>query len=665
MTQLTGLAAVGNGLRANDGTGNTLQLGAALINANWTAIAAAVNALAAAQSAGGISYPTKVQMLADLSPKDGTVALVWNDATPANNQTWIKVGAPGTGTWSAAIDRLAQILGNGAGFQAAGDGAVVRPFQEKNRDVISIKDYGAKGDGATDDTAAIQKAVNAAAGRTLFVNAGRYLVSAATGHAAITLPAAGIRIVGEGRFNSVFAATAACGFLVGINADKVEIQDVGFDGSQTARLPWQRSIVLRGVLHSTVENCWFYRLGDCAVLIGKQGFGGSDAYGEGTRQSERNRVIGNLIESCWGTVAVLTKYVGSKDTVVVGNTFKNSCTMAISIESEASAATEYADRIVVTGNIVNGCSYAYSSGFSPVSYGISVSERARSVVVQGNVVDGVAGSTLAAGILISTSPSQSDTEVVDCVTSGNTISNVTCSSGHAHGILLQAGNTSIKGFPIVGNTIRACGPGISFDLASATATNGYIDDAVVTGNVISDCLEFGIWSITVSGSGEIAMRRALINSNIVTNSGNHGIQVKLQYGSIVGNKVSGAGAIGISTLAGSTGNLVSANSVTGCASDGIQLAGDRTLLTGNVCMNNGQNGSVSYGIQVTAGSNVAVIGNRCGDDQTTATQDYGVRAPNGSTVRMNEVVGNTTGGIWGSLASYNTGTYDAALNRTA
>jgi hypothetical protein len=67
----------------------------------------------------------------------------------------------------------------GGGFIQAGSGAVQRTVESKLQDVVSVKDFGAVGDGVTDDTAAIQAAINHCAGTDapdLFVPSGTYII---------------------------------------------------------------------------------------------------------------------------------------------------------------------------------------------------------------------------------------------------------------------------------------------------------------------------------------------------------------------------------------------------------------------------------------------------------------------------------------------------------
>ena len=83
----------------------------------------------------------------------------------------------------------------GGGFIQAGTGAVQRTVESKLQDMVSVKDFGAVGDGVTDDTAAIQAALTATQsnlGGTVIIPPGEYRVTS-------TLTAGnGVQLIGLG-----------------------------------------------------------------------------------------------------------------------------------------------------------------------------------------------------------------------------------------------------------------------------------------------------------------------------------------------------------------------------------------------------------------------------------------------------------------------------------
>jgi hypothetical protein len=88
----------------------------------------------------------------------------------------------------------------GGGFIQAGTGAVQRTVESKLQDVVSVKDFGAVGDGVADDTAAIQAAINLAsvAGGTVYISAGTYLVSST-----LLVTSSRVYIRGDGMYNTI------------------------------------------------------------------------------------------------------------------------------------------------------------------------------------------------------------------------------------------------------------------------------------------------------------------------------------------------------------------------------------------------------------------------------------------------------------------------------
>ena len=108
-----------------------------------------------------------------------------------------------TGTIVQTLDNVSASIGSAAlvsssgsnliGFIQAGSGAVARTAQSKMREVVSVKDFGAVGDGVTDDKAAIQLALNSGAKEVVFSAGSTYLTDGG-----LTLTTAGVTVICTG-----------------------------------------------------------------------------------------------------------------------------------------------------------------------------------------------------------------------------------------------------------------------------------------------------------------------------------------------------------------------------------------------------------------------------------------------------------------------------------
>lgn len=185
-------------------------------------------------------------------------------------------------TGKANLSALAASSGSSlVGFVQSGTGATARTVQDKLRDTVSVKDFGAVGDNSADDTAAMQAAINAAAavagevyfpvGTYRFTNltiSGRVALRFASGANLVktTTTGNGISIVGSGsrifgikiegrpRMSALTACTAGAMIYVE-NAGQVSI-DVRIDQFPAATY---RGIELYNVSQATidgaVQNC--------------------------------------------------------------------------------------------------------------------------------------------------------------------------------------------------------------------------------------------------------------------------------------------------------------------------------------------------------------------------------------------------------------------------
>lgn len=69
----------------------------------FASVDSAIIAIQSLATGGHVGFATKALMTAELDYPEGTIAEVLADPTPANNGIYIKIGASGTGSWSAKV----------------------------------------------------------------------------------------------------------------------------------------------------------------------------------------------------------------------------------------------------------------------------------------------------------------------------------------------------------------------------------------------------------------------------------------------------------------------------------------------------------------------------------------------------------------------------------
>jgi len=148
------------------------------------AVAAAESAVVTVTQDMAASVPTPNKM--PLADAQGKIASDWLGADIARAADVVR------GDALSAADGAGLV-----GFQQSGAGAVARTLQDKMREVVSVRDFGAVGDGVSDDTAAFTAAI--AAARVVLIPAGTYRLTST-----ITLTRFSSSLVGAGGKNETF-----------------------------------------------------------------------------------------------------------------------------------------------------------------------------------------------------------------------------------------------------------------------------------------------------------------------------------------------------------------------------------------------------------------------------------------------------------------------------
>ena len=155
--------------------------------------------------------------------KKASAATIVNAVLPAPGAIGETTPNSGAFTTLSAIDGsgVQNVSATNTNYTASGTGAVQRTVAAKLQESVSVKDFGAVGDGVANDTTAIQNAVNS--GVPVYFPTGTYKITSA-----ISLATNGIRLVGS---NNTVILKAANISGINITGNECELVSVRVDGN--------------------------------------------------------------------------------------------------------------------------------------------------------------------------------------------------------------------------------------------------------------------------------------------------------------------------------------------------------------------------------------------------------------------------------------------------
>jgi parallel beta-helix repeat protein len=462
--------------------------------------------------------------------------------------------------------------------------------------ITSVKGYGAKGDGTSDDTIAIQNAINIVkptGGKVLFPK-GRYLISSA-----ITVPSY-VTLEGIGEKSEIFTVTNNLSLIVSeTNAEKVVVRNLKVSGNGTGTQPANAidapnvsaagcGIVFIGVNKGLIENCIVDNCGgnglngnngiagiyltygchDCIVTKNRitncrNGINEDNFFCQATKDAQNNLVSQNYIDGCRFGIAT-DCYLSAKGFQVINNTIRNCMYTAVDVNKTS--------QVLIKGNWIEGNGNTQQTGVYSTAiniYGNSDgSVNPQNVLVEGNMLINnyyhgikVTNNSYYISILNNQILGGSNTQ-----TGGN-------------GILLQAS----RYVTVKGNTIEnMLGTGIYGNPLTINSIVINVDKAIIEGNQIKGNSRHGVYfeatSYTVISNNRVdgnALEAANTYNGITLTSGS-------VNNSINGNVVTGSNhKYGLGLLdSGSILNTIASNVLLGNAQD-LGLSNEKQYLQGN------------------------------------------------------------------------------------
>ena len=422
---------------------------------------------------------------------------------------------------------------SGIYFTQSGSGALARTVDSKLKDVVSVKDFGAVGNGVVDDTAAIQAAITSLSltGGAVSVPPGTYKITAA-----ITL-CSNLYVIGLGK-PTLNSTTAGQNVFSGNSLSNVSLSSIKFNGTSSSTAPVNSVggyaststglVTITSSSNITVTDCEFGNFYNGLALLNSQQVSATGNY------IHDWLVYGILGSLCDNYVFDYNNIIGCDQTgaanaygiSATGNANGGNAQIGGSISfnvikdipSWDGIMTHDCDGLRIVGNDIRNVRCGLDIGSD------SATSTAKNVHLSNNFIEATTTDTWAGvaayhgGILFNgyNSSVRSDTVIV----SSNIVSNFfnitgspTFAGNAAHITCAYADKVNV-----VGNTIKSAG---TLSTAGIYAV-GNIDDLNITGNILQG--KFGAGGIRLA-SVVSTLTNIAVNSSQQTTTSDIGIYV--------------------------------------------------------------------------------------------------------------------------------------------
>lgn len=291
------------------------------------------------------------------------------------DRTWATV--PGASDATTVSKGLVQLAGDLAGVATA-------PYVRNMARVINVKDYGALGDGSTNDTTAFNAALAAGNGATVHVPAGVYMLTPGT----LGTITSNTKLVGAGMGNTVLKLVGGYNgtgdLLQVVTASNVEVAHLTLDGNKSAQTGGtQYGLYFSGVTngsihHVTVQN-WN---GDGVQLYNCTGVTVRDTFSTGNiyHGFEVEQCVNCVVQGCRGYSNALhglqispgeVGSTGSQGNLITGNSFDHNSQYGLNVDSDNGGTGSYLSE----GNIITSNAITHNA-----QYGICLYQQDKQVV---------------------------------------------------------------------------------------------------------------------------------------------------------------------------------------------------------------------------------------------------------------------------------------------